>query len=234
MARRKKQPTSTLNGARTHYEGLGYYVPSGYTLEQVVQTASEWNDKLQKSGHIDIESFSDCLPGLSSPYLLNSRSYKSLQSHYDPSAALSYVRTYIEYYMYTEPAKLHYGERYKSSIFLLECYVNQVVYRDISKLAASKDLQVFVTKHKNVEIAEDFSTECLKSSHYWAFQNTREALQHCWLWHITDVNGELESEDLMSYELMGLNVKGTLEYYNTELKKLDLPQINLKMKPCKY
>jgi hypothetical protein len=234
MARRKKQPTSTVSGAKTHFQGLGYFIPHGYTLEQIQKLSSDWNQKLQKSGHKDCEAFSDVLPGLSSPFLYNSRSPEALQSHHNPITALNLIRTYINYYMHTKEARAKYSQDYKASLFLLECYLNQVDFRAISKLKSTGDLESFKEKYPELELPYSFTTEDLKTSHYWAYQTTRKLLQHCWLWHITDHNGELTADDLTTYGFVGLDVKGTTQYYNNELAKLGKPPIKLRKPESKY
>jgi hypothetical protein len=234
MAQRKKQPTSTVSGAKTHYEGLGYYVPAGYTLQEIQKLASEWNAKLQKSGHVDIESFSDVLMGLSSPYLRGQRSYKSLQSHHDPSEALDYIQTYINLYMHTSKARWKYGKSHAIALFLLNCYVNQVEFRDISKLSNTGDVKAFKRKHPSVEFPTYFQPTTMYKSHYWAYQYTRKLLQHCWLWHITDINGELTAEQLSFYGFVGLDVVGTNELYNKALQELGREPIKLRKPESKY
>jgi hypothetical protein len=234
MARRKKQPTSTISGARNHYQGLGYHVPAGYTLEQVNQIFSEWNLKLQKSGHVDIEAFSDCLAGLSSPFLRGSKSYKAYEASHDPSLAISYVQTYINYYMQTRTARHKYGKQYAASLFLLNCYIEQVDYRDISALATTGNVKLFKANHPNVEFPMYFIPTTMPKSHYWAYNKLRRILNHCWLWHITDQNGELSVRDLEVFGFLGLDCKGTEDYYNSVIVPLGLQPIKLKHKEAKY
>ena len=231
---RQKQPTSTVSGAKTHYEGLGYYIPAGYTLEQVQRLASEWNLKLQKSNHQDIEHFSDVLMGLSSPYLRGQRAPKAYEAHHDPSEALSYIQTYINYYMSTSQARYRYGANHASSLFLLNCYVEQVEFRDIAALAQTGDSKAFKELYPSVDWPPYFTPNKLYKSHYWAYQRTRKILQHCWLWHITDMNGEISPEALCLYGFVGLDVKGTQDYYNAELAKLGKPPIKLRKPESKY
>lgn len=233
-SKRQKQPTSTVSGAKTHYEGLGYHIPHGYTLEQIQRLASEWNLKLQKSNHQDIEHFSDVLPGLSSPFLRGTKTTKSYESHQDPSEALNYIQHYINYYMHTKAALNRYSGDWQASLFLLDCYVNQVEFRDIAKLATSGDYKAFKLLYPDVELGKRFDASKLYKSHYWAYQRTRKLLQHCWLWHITDINGELTSEQLSLYGFVGLDVKGTEAYYNKVLKQLGKPPIKLKKPESKY
>jgi hypothetical protein len=234
MARRKKQPNSTVSGAKTHYQGMGYHIPSGYTREQVNQIYSEWQDKLQKSGHVDIEAFSDCLPGLSSPFLRGSKSYKTYESFNDISQALSYVQTYINYYMFSRSSRTKYYKDHAACLFLLRCYVEQVEYRDIAGLANTGDKASFSKLYPNIEYPNFFNPLSMKKSHYWAYQKTRRILNHCWLWHVTDANGELKPKDLEVFHFLGLDCKGTEEYYNSVLAPLGLDTIKLKNKEAKY
>lgn len=232
--RRKKQPSSTVSGARTHYQGMGYYVPPGYTTEQVNALFSKWNQKLQKSGHVDIEAFSDCLAGLSSPFLAGSRTYKAYAEHNNPSATFQFIQTYINYYMHTRAAKARYGNKLAESQFLLNCFLEQVEYRDIAAFASHGSRAKFSKAHPNVEYPSHFNPLNMPKSHYWAYNRIRKLLNHCWLWHITDQNGELEPKDLQLYEFVGLDVKGTEELYNKELVKLGKPLVSLKHKEAKY
>ena len=233
MARRKKQPTSTVSGAKRHFQGMGYHVPSGYTLEQINELYSKWNLKLQKSGHVDVEAFSDCLPGLSSPFLQGSKSYKAYDAVFDPSVALSYVQTYINYYINSPEATARYSQDLPVVQFLLNCYMEQVDYRDISRLAVSGDRKAFKSEHPNVEYPPKFHSFNMPKSHYWAYNKTRRILNHCWLWHVTDQNGELSCKDLEIFGFLGLDCKGTHEYYNSVLSPLGL-SVNLKHKEAKY
>lgn len=233
MTRRKKQPNSTVYGAKKHFQGMGYHVPSGYTLEQINELYSKWNLKLQNSGHNDIEAFSDCLAGLSSPFLQGSKSYKSYDAVYDPSQALSYVQTYINYYMDTRNSRSRYGTQHAAVLFLLNCYVEQVDYRAIAALAVSGDKQSFRSEHPTVDFPTYFQPLSMPKSHYWAYNKLRKVLNHCWLWHITDQNGELTPQDLQVFEFLGLDVKGTHEHYNSVLNPLGL-SVNLKHKEAKY
>lgn len=233
MAKRQKQPNSTVSGARTHYEGAGYYIPHGYTLEQVNKIFSEWQLKLQKSGHVDIESFSDCLPGLSSPFLRGTKNFKSFEYQHDPSEAISYVQTYINYYMNSRAARHKYGKSYTNCLFLLNCYIEQAEYRDISALAVSGDLKAFSKLYPNIEYPNAFKPLTLYKSHYWAYNKIRRILNHCWLWHVTSPQGELRPKDLEIFGLLGLDCKGTHEYYNSILNPLGL-SVNLKHKESKY
>jgi hypothetical protein len=234
MAKRRKQPNSTVSGSRSHYEGLGYHVPAGYTLDQVNQLFSEWNLKLQNSGHIDIEAFSDCLAGLSSPFLRGSKSSKSYDPVNDPSVALSYVQTYIDFYMSSRNARTRYKSDYAACLFLLNCYMEQADYRDISRLATTGDVAQFKADHPNVLFPMYFNPLTMPKSHYWAYNKLRRILNHCWLWHITDQNGELTPRDLEVFGFLGLDCKGTEEYYNSVIVPLGLPAVKLKHKEAKY
>ena len=231
---RRKQPSSTVSGAKTHYEGLGYFIPHGYTLEQIQKLASEWNKKLQNANHEDIEHFSDVLPGLSSPYLRNHRSYKCLESHLDPSEAFSLIQTYYNYYLGTTQARYRFGERYLAAKFLISCYINQVKFRTIAAIANGSPLKSFKLKYPEVEFPTYFDVTSMPKSHYWAYEFTRKILQHCWLWHITDINGELTIETLNQFEFVGMDVKGTQAFFDLEHKKLGLEPVKLKKPESKY
>lgn len=234
ITRRRKQPNSTIEGSRSHYQGLGYHIPAGYTLEQVRELFSKWNDKLQKSGHKDIEAFSDVLPGLSSAFLQGTKSYKAFSSHNDPSATFQFIQTYINYFMHTRQAKQVYGARLAEAQFLLNCYLEQVEYRDIAALAVSGSRAKFSKLYPSVEFPSHFKPLDMPKSHYWAYNRIRKLLNHCWLWHVTDQNGELQPKDLELYEFVGLDVKGTEERFNKVLAKLNKPLIKLKHKEAKY
>jgi hypothetical protein len=233
-SKRQKRENSTVLGAKTAYQGIGYHIPHGYTLKQIQQLASEWNLKLQKSNHADIEHFSDVLMGLSAPFLKGTKTHKAYEAHHDPTTALNYIQTYINFYMHTKAAQHRYKADWQASLFLLDCYVNQVEFRDIASLAVSADYEAFAKLYPNVEIPKRFDASKLYKSHYWAYQRTRKLLQHCWLWHITDQNGEITPDELTTYGFVGLDVKGTTEYYNKELAKLGKPPIKIRKPESKY
>lgn len=219
---------------RSHFQGSGHIYPHGYTRAEYNALVREWNEKLQKSGHADIEAYSASVSGLVSPFLKNSRPSSTYRPHNDPSEALDFARTYQTTYMHTSQARWLYGKDHAAALFLLDCYIHQVEYRDIARLKTSGDREAFEALYPLVDFPTYFSLSSLKNSHYWAYQRTRKILNNCWLWHITDPNGEISIRALEFYGFLGLDCKGTSKKYNAALKKIGLGPINLKIPEAKY
>ncbi len=216
------------------FQGIGHIVPVGYTKSQYNKLLREWNNKLQESGHEDIEVFSTSVAGLSSQFLRGSKPSKAYESHKDPSEALDFARTYQNLYMHTSSARWLYGKKHATSLFLLECYINQVEFRDIATLRRTGDKEAFLSEYPDVQIPNYFNIKSLFTSHYWAYQATRRVLNNCWLWHVTSPLGEISIKGLEFYGFLGLDLKGTHDKYNAELSKLGLPAIRLRCAETLY
>ena len=174
------------------------------------------------------------MSGLVSPYLKQSYAPSALKPHNDPSEALDFARTYQTTYMHTSQARWLYGKDHAAALFLLDCYINQVEYRDISRLKVTGNREAFEALYPLVDFPTYFSLNSLKKSHYWAYQRTRKILNNCWLWHVTDANGEISIRALEFYGFLGLDCKGTSKKYNKALKRLKLGTITLRLPEAKY
>jgi hypothetical protein len=97
------------NRKGTFSQGIGYHIPDDLSESQWKSLKQEWEDKLAKSGHIDIELFSPT--GNFSPYFTKKSGYNSFSGS---SATVSAYYNYAtqEYYRLLS-LYLHHGNIYK-------------------------------------------------------------------------------------------------------------------------
>ena len=217
-----------IDNTTKHFQGIGYHIPKSYNKSEVLELYKLWNEKLQKSGHRELEHFSSLQPGRSSPFFVEAHNqgiYK--ESNYTISAFYNLIQTYINYYMLSNESR----ERYK-----LNWPVYQLLIQDF---AAGKSLITLVDQLKTWAFYNRLPSKNTASraygankgrSKYWTYISLRKILNHCWLWHITDLNGELAAKDLEHLDFLGLDVPGTEELINSLPATIEPIKLRIKSK----
>lgn len=236
MSKNRKRDLSdpaAVDADRTHYMGIGYHIPPGYNAREVHKLFLEWNEKLQKSGHKDIEHYSSYIVGRVSPIIKASHPPKdeNIGSQYN----IGLVDTYLNYFEQTKPRSAKEAKLWHIDIMLLQSFSAGV---DLGSL-----IRIFNKPTKRAKAAfrnrwpgvttRDVAKHKGRSK-FWIYQRTKTALAHCYAWHLTDINGELTVDDVNFLQLHGIDSKATETIINSALAKVGREPISLKWEKKSY
>jgi hypothetical protein len=131
--------------------------------------------------------------------------------------------------MHTAEAKKRYKINYLPFLQIIKSYTAGVSLDKI--IAEMRQSSFYATNPGDVPNYRSYNRNKARSK-FWVYISLRKVMNHCWLWHITDQNGELTPKQLELFDFLGLDVPGTEEYIN-KLLKLDQSPIRLRIKPVK-
>lgn len=233
MSKTKPRPKFDIakqdNEAR-YYQGMGYHVPAGTDKNELRRLYKLWNTKLQKSGHIELEHFSQAAPGRSSPFFVEPKTRGvNSQDNYVASAYFDYIQTYFNHYMSTQAAQDRYKKNYIAFYLIIQQHLSGV---SLTRIVANLKTREFYHAFPDAKMRAGAYTKNKNRSKYWTYISIRKVLNHCWLWHLTDINGELSAKQLEHFNFLGLDVPGTEQTINSlsstvEPIKLRIPSIAL-------
>lgn len=228
------KPNSVLNKKKDHkksskFEGLGYYIPDGYTKTQVEQLFKQWNEKLKKSGHKEIERFSRL--GQSSSYFVEPKNGPQTQiSNYNIQIYFDLIQTYMNFYFESPEARTRYKKNYHYFKLILQLHVDGVGLTSIvERLKSIETYKAYLSR----EIDRQVFNKNKDRSKFYIYTQLRKILNHCWLWHCVNINGELSFKDLELYNFLGLDVPNTNVYINKILASQGLSPIKLRIAESK-
>lgn len=222
-------PTVVMN-TESHYQGLGYYIPSNTDAKALRQLFTDWNERLAASGHNDIEHFSSLLIGKTSPRLKgrHNSDLHNAPSLFNYQLADTYMSNYFEH---TKPTDKRLARFWSSDKVLLTLFTAGINLGEIERLFKSP------TEAKVERFKSDYGLEHLTNyslmlhkgrSKFWIYHRTKTALAHCYAWHNTDINGELTDSDLDLYRLHGIDSKDTETIINRYRAKAGKEPLKLK------
>lgn len=210
MAKSKKSDfdrPEVVEAIQSHYQGIGYFIPSTTDAQQVRDLYNEWNEKLQKSGHCDIEHHSALLTGQVSPRLKkrHNSDLHNAPSLFNYQLADTYLTNYFDH---NRPATKRLQSMWLADRTLLAIWTAGINLGDTERLFTNPTttiVQAFKAKHA-LEHISDYALMQLKGrSKFWIYHRTRTALAYCYAWHASDVNGELDETALNIYRLHGID-----------------------------
>jgi hypothetical protein len=227
MSKKDKFNFAKLENVDKHYQGIGYHVPAGYTKQEIQKLFKLWNKKLQNSGHVELEYFSSTSPGRSSPFFCESRTqgiYK--HDNYQISEYYNLIQTYFNLYMNTDAARKRYKHNYTIYRIILEHYITGMGFQSLCKLLTDRSIyNAYADKNTATALYQRNN----KRTKFWSYTAIRRMLNHCWLWHAFDINGEVTPQQLQYFDFLGLDVPGTQDTLNAELARQGLELVQLRI-----
>lgn len=204
-------------GASATALGIGAYIPENMPLQHYRLLRRKWDDILRKSGFHDIEIHASDHSGTVSPLfnqnsieknrrLLEGGRSEAFEGYFD------YCSTYYEHCDFRATFnKGAYGRRWKLYKELFRLHKDGVSYGDMTIALQGRSTQYM----KRFNIAPVTSKHLKqKRSKFWLFKQVELILAQMWLWHATDVNG-----DLTPYDLKYMNVTGLTDVVRAEAFK---------------
>lgn len=212
-----------------HYEGLGYYIPMGYTKTQVKELFKQWNTKLKKSGHNDVEHFSEL--GKSSIYFISDKK-KSIyiKSNYNLETYYNLIQTYMHLYFESDLGRRRFKRNYNFIRLLMRDHVQGIALTKTTEYVKHLSWYKLDESDKPNQYCHSLN---YKRSKFYIYITIRAVLNHCWIWHLTDINGELNAQELQHYNFLGLDVPNTERYINEILVAKGLETIKLRLPESK-
>lgn len=229
---------AAVDADNAHYMGHGYFIPSTTDARKMRELFKQWNEILQKSGHVDTEHYSGFSVGKVSPRQKNRHNSDLLQA---PSL-LNYqlVDTYLtNYFELNKPGNRKLRRLWKLDIFLLRAFTAGIDLGILTRFfAAPVEEADVVSKAFNDRYDFTLHTALLKRnkgrSKFWIYSRTKTALAHCYAWHLSDINGELTEADVRVLRLHGIDSKVCETVINRARKLKGLEPIALKWDKKKY
>lgn len=218
-----------------HHIGSGYFIPEGYDAQQLRDLYLEWNLKLQKSGHSDVEVYSNFHPGRSSPRLRRNHPLQVYNSQRQLISNL--IDTYLNYFTRDSVKEKRQKKYYYTDYFLLQCYSNGIhlgilveFFATVHRRAAER----FVAKHELHNINIKALTRAKGRTKFWIYYRTRAALAYCYAWHLSHPLGELTETLVNTYKMHGLDIKEAPGIINRARRRAKLAPIKLKWELKNY
>lgn len=226
---------NAVGADNNHYMGIGYHIPKGYTTKEVKALFELWNDKLQKSGHVDLEHYSGFSVGRVSPRIRQNHNIKP--EHYGSLYNVQLVDTYLTNYFETNrPKTKKLQSHWAIDKLLLHCFcagVNLGILERLFTKPTKASVAAFIDAH-GIDLQAKVVYNNEGRSKYWIYTRTKTALAYCYAWHLTDVNGELTAEDINFYKLHGVDSGATETIINSVRTAAGLPSIALKWEKKNY
>lgn len=239
MKNSKKQDLNRpaiISAMESQYQGIGYFIPSNTDASQVRELYAEWNEKLQKSGLVDIEHHSAMLTGQVSSRLKgrHNSDLHNAPSLFNYQLADTYLTNYFDH---NRPSTKRLQSMWLSDRTLLAIWTAGVNLGETERLFANPTkttVKHFKTKH-GLEHISDYALMQLKGrSKFWVYHRTRTALAYCYAWHASDVNGELDETALNIYRLHGIDSREAEGIINRARLAAGLEPVKLKWEKKSY
>lgn len=224
-----------VSSDNAHYMGIGYHIPKGYTNKQMLELFELWNEKLKKSGHQDIEHYSGFSVGRVSPRI--NQKHNSKLEHYGSLYNVQLVDTYLtNHFEVNRPTTKKLQSFWAIDRFLLQCFCAGLDLGIMERLfiAPTAEAVAAFINATCVDVQAKVIYNNEGRSKYWIYTRTKIALAYCYGWHLSNINGELTTDDINFYKLHGVDSKAAETIINSCRTSAGLEPIQLKWEKKKY